>query len=81
MMTTIDAGGRVVIPKQIREAIGLSPGSAIDVAVRDGIIVLVPATSPMRLVEREGGVVAEPEQPLPTLTAEEVRSVLEAGRR
>jgi AbrB family looped-hinge helix DNA binding protein len=81
MMTTIDAGGRVVIPKQIRDAIGLSPGATIDVGLRDGVIVLVPATATMRLVERGGGVVAEPEQPLPTLTAEDVRSALEAGRR
>jgi hypothetical protein len=35
----------------------------------------------MRLVERGGGVVAEPELPLPTLTAEDVRRALDAGRR
>jgi AbrB family looped-hinge helix DNA binding protein len=80
-MTVIDAGGRVMLPKHIRDAIGLSPGTAVDVVVRDGAVLLVPATVPMRLVEREGGLVAEPETPLPTLTAEDVRSALEASRR
>jgi AbrB family looped-hinge helix DNA binding protein len=81
MTTTIDAGGRVTIPEQLRDALGLSVGSIVDVVARDGVIVLVPAPVPMRLVERGGGVVAEPEEPLPTLTAEDVRSALEAGRR
>jgi AbrB family looped-hinge helix DNA binding protein len=79
-MTMIDAGGWVMIPKHIRDAVGLSPGAAVDVVVRDGAILLVPAITPMQLVERGGGLVAEPERPLPTLTAEDVRSVLEASR-
>ncbi len=69
------------IPAHMRDALGLSPGSSVDVVIRDGVIVLVPTITPMRLVERGGGVVAEPEQPLPTLTAEDVRLALEAGRR
>jgi len=46
----------------------------VDVVVHDGVIVLVPTITPMRLVERGGGVVAEPELPLPTLTTERVGS-------
>jgi len=80
-MTTIDAGGWVMIPKHIRDAVGLAPGTAVEVVVRDGAILLVPAVVPMQLVERGGGLVAEPETLLPTLTAEDVRSVLEAIRR
>jgi AbrB family looped-hinge helix DNA binding protein len=31
MRTTIDAGGRVVIPKPVRERLGLVPGAEEDV--------------------------------------------------
>lgn len=31
MRTTIDRGGRVVIPKAIRDELGLRPGDAIDI--------------------------------------------------
>jgi AbrB family looped-hinge helix DNA binding protein len=81
MTSTVDTSGRVEIPLHVRDAVGLKPGSTVDIVVRDGVVVLVPTTTPMRLVQRGGGVVAEPEQPLPTLTAEDVRLALEAGRR
>jgi len=38
MITTIDAAGRVVIPKPVREAMGLTPGAKIDVSFSDGSI-------------------------------------------
>lgn len=81
MSTTIDAGGRVVIPKHLREATGLVPGARLDIVVRDGLIVLVPVASKIALVERDGGLVAEADEEMPTLTAEAVREVLEATRR
>ena len=81
MNATIDNGGRVVIPKAIRDELGLSPGVTVEVVARGGLVVLVPAATPLRLVKRGGGVVAEPAAPLPTLTAEEVRATLEASRR
>jgi hypothetical protein len=56
MDATVDAAGRIVVPKQ-------------------------PASVPMRLVRRGKTVAVEPDQPLPTLTAEEVRTILESGRR
>jgi AbrB family looped-hinge helix DNA binding protein len=43
MATTITSKGRVTIPKHIRDALGLRPGSAVDFAVDDaGQVVLVP---------------------------------------
>ncbi len=42
MKTTIDAAGRLVIPKKIREEAGLKPGTALDVRVRDGVIEIEP---------------------------------------
>jgi AbrB family looped-hinge helix DNA binding protein len=41
MTTTLTVKGQVTIPKQIRDALGLAPGSAVDFAVnRDGQVVL-----------------------------------------
>lgn len=41
MSTTLTIKGQVTIPKQIRDALGLTPGTPIDFAVnRDGDVVL-----------------------------------------
>ena len=45
MATTLTVKGQVTIPKQIRDALGLTPGSAVDFAVnREGQVVLHKAT-------------------------------------
>ncbi len=81
MRTTIDRAGRVIVPKQIRDALGLADGTALEIDVRDGVVVMEPPTTAVKLVRRGGGIVAEPDQKLPKLTAERVREALEAGRR
>ncbi len=81
MRTTIDAAGRVVVPKPIREELVLRAGQEVEVSIRDGRIEIEPVTTPLRLVEREGVLVAEADAPLPPLTAEEVRDALERARR
>lgn len=46
MSTTLTVKGQVTIPKQIRDALGLTPGSAVDFAVnREGQVVLHKAPS------------------------------------
>ena len=81
MHVAIDSAGRVVVPKQLRDALGLKAGSRLEITERDGALVLLPAPEPMRLVRKGDRLVVEPEHPLPTLTAEEVRTVLETVRR
>lgn len=81
MRTTIDAAGRVVVPKPLREELALRAGQEVEVSVRDGRIEIEPITVPLRLVEREGVLVAETDTSLPQLTAEEVRDALERIRR
>ena len=45
MSTTLTVKGQVTIPKQIRDALNLQPGSSVDFAVnRDGEVVLHKAT-------------------------------------
>ncbi|MGH2703917.1 MAG: AbrB/MazE/SpoVT family DNA-binding domain-containing protein [Actinomycetota bacterium] len=81
MKSTIDSGGRVVIPKPIRDRLGLVPGTTVDVAEREGHIEIAPAETPMRLVEVAGVLVAESAEHLPPLTDDIVRETLERTRR
>jgi AbrB family looped-hinge helix DNA binding protein len=81
MRTTIDAAGRLVVPKQLRQELGFEAGTELELEARDGALeVTVPAV-PMRLGRREGRPVAVADRPMPTLTAEEVRATLERVRR
>lgn len=80
MQTSIDSAGRVVVPKPLRDALGLAPGTRLEASMMDGRLVLEPVAVPMRLVKRAGGLVVEAEGPLPPLTAEQVRATLEALR-
>ena len=81
MRSVIDAAGRVVIPKEMRERLGLRRGRPIEIRERDGRIEIEPATTSMSLVRRAGGSVAMPEEKLPPLTDEIVRDTLERTRR
>jgi AbrB family looped-hinge helix DNA binding protein len=81
MTAAIDSAGRIVIPKALRERLGLAPGRIVDIRERDGRIEIEPAPTPMTLVRRRGGHVAVPERPLPQLTDEIVRATIEGTRR
>lgn len=81
MLATIDAGGRVVVPKDVRERLGLRPGSRVEMREVEGRLEIYPATTPVRLVDQGGALVAETDHELPVLTAEQVRDALEATRR
>jgi AbrB family looped-hinge helix DNA binding protein len=81
MIASIDSAGRVVIPKPLRDRLGLSGGQRVSIRERNGRIEIEPAPTPMRLVEGSHGVVAVPEEELPPLTDELVRTTLEQTRR
>jgi AbrB family looped-hinge helix DNA binding protein len=81
MRTTIDAAGRIVVPKSLRQSLGLEPGQALEIRAGDGRLEIEVAPTPMRLVKRGKGVVAVPEGKLPELSAETVRETLERIRR
>ncbi len=50
--TTIDAAGRIVIPKRIREAAGLVPGETLSIRVRDGRVEIEPAPRAIKISKR-----------------------------
>jgi AbrB family looped-hinge helix DNA binding protein len=52
MIHRIGAKGQVVIPKDLRDRVGLHPGSAVDFALEGERIVLLPRRTPTRLAGR-----------------------------
>lgn len=81
MRATIDGGGRVVVPKPVRERLGLRPGTEVELTERDGWIEIAPAATPMRLVGRGEDVVAITDREMPVLTSDDVRRTTEQTRR
>jgi AbrB family looped-hinge helix DNA binding protein len=81
MKTTIDAAGRVVIPKELRERLGIRRGRPLEISERDGRIEIEPTPTAMTLARRAGGPVAVAGEKLPPLTDELVRDTLERTRR
>ena len=81
MLATIDAGGRVVVPKDVRERLGLRPGSRVVLREVEGRLEISPAITPVTLEDRGGVLVAVPDTDLPTLTADQVRDAVETTRR
>lgn len=81
MRATIDAAGRLVVPKALRDLLGLTPGQALELRVRDGRLEAEPAATPMRLERGPHGVRARADADLPPLSAEQVRDTLEQTRR
>jgi AbrB family looped-hinge helix DNA binding protein len=81
MKTTIDAAGRVVIPKLIRERLGLRGNEQLEITERDGRIEIEPAVTDVELVREDAVLVARPHRELPALTDEIVRETLDRVRR
>ena len=81
MRTTIDSAGRIVVPKALRDELGLTAGEELELRAVDGGLQVDILSTPMRLVERDGDLVADAEGEMPELTPEVVRSTLERTRR
>ena len=78
METTIDAGGRIVVPKVLREALGLVAGSTVDITQYGAGLQVVPAGRTARLVEQDGVLVATGDT---QIDDDDVFALIDAGRR
>ena len=80
MDATIDRNGRVVVPKSIREAAHLQPGTRVRFQLVDGYVQIEPLPLGVALERSSGMVVAVPEGRVPALTAESVDETLAVVR-
>jgi len=74
----IDSVGRVVIPKALRDALGLGTGSTVDISWYGAGLQLIPAGRTARLVEESGVLVATGET---RIDDDVVFGLIDAGRR
>lgn len=83
MQTTIDAGGRIVVPKSLRDAMGLVPGRRVDIVFTDGRLEIELAPTEVRVENVKRGRLPRivTDEQLPELTSEAVRDTLESTRR
>ena len=81
MKARLDAAGRIVVPKPLRQALGLRSGQALEIRAGDGRLEIEVVPTPMKLARRGKGPVAIPTAKVPVLTADQVRDTLERVRR
>ncbi len=54
METTVDRFGRIVIPKRVREDLGLTPGTILEIEAVGDDVILKPIREEPYVVEKEG---------------------------
>ena len=78
MEAKIDAVGRIVVPKPLRDELGLTPGSTVDISRYGAGLQLLPTSRTARLVDEAGVLVASGET---IIDDELVFGLIDAGRR
>lgn len=51
-MVTVDSKGRIVLPRETRERLGITPGTEVVIHEKDGKAVVEPEDAPERIIER-----------------------------
>lgn len=70
-----------MIPKSLRDAIGLGDGGDVEIELIDGALVVSPPTVRKRVEQRDGRVVIVADEDLPPLDDQIVRDVRDSLRR
>ncbi len=74
----MDSVGRIVVPKPLRDALGLQAGSVVDISRYGAGLQLVPTGRTARLVDEAGALVATGDK---TIDDDDVFGLIDAGRR
>jgi AbrB family looped-hinge helix DNA binding protein len=78
MRAKVDSVGRIVVPKPLREAVGLTPGSIVDVSRYGSGLQVSPAGRLARLVEEDGALVVDGAT---VIDDDDVFGLIDSGRR
>lgn len=77
----VDRAGRIVVPKAIREAAGLTNGQEVEVRLAGAVVEIEPIQPVVRMRTRAGRLpVLEVEGEVEPVTDDDVRAALEAQR-
>jgi AbrB family looped-hinge helix DNA binding protein len=79
MEAVIDSGGRIVLPKHLRDALGLTPGTTVDISAYGRGLQIVPGGRTARLErDDDGRLVARADT---VVTDEMMFALIDSGRR
>jgi AbrB family looped-hinge helix DNA binding protein len=78
MEVSIDSVGRIVVPKPLRDALGLTPGTTVDISRYGPGLQIVPSGRTARLVEEAGVLIATADT---AIDDDDVFALIDAGRR
>ncbi len=78
MKAVVDSVGRIVVPKPLRDDLGLRPGSTVEISRYGAGLQLIPVGRTARLADEDGVLVATGTTPIDD---EVVFGLLDSGRR
>jgi AbrB family looped-hinge helix DNA binding protein len=78
MEVKLDSVGRIVVPKALRDALGIGPGSTVDISQYGAGLTVIPSGRTARIIEENGRLVATGDT---VLTDEILFALIDAGRR
>jgi bifunctional DNA-binding transcriptional regulator/antitoxin component of YhaV-PrlF toxin-antitoxin module len=77
----MDSVGRLVIPKALRDELGITGPTQLEVAARNGVIELAVADVCARIEDQRGNPVIVTDALMQPLTVEDVRAAIDRVRR
>jgi bifunctional DNA-binding transcriptional regulator/antitoxin component of YhaV-PrlF toxin-antitoxin module len=81
MRVAIDGVGRLVIPKALREELGVHGPANLEVTAADGRLELSVVDVPARVEDRDGFPVIVTERPIAPMSVADARAAVERVRR
>lgn len=78
MKASLDSAGRILVPKPLRDALGLAPGSTVDISRYGTGLQLLPTGRTARLVDEHGTPVATGDT---AIDDDIVFGLIDSGRR
>lgn len=58
-MTKVDSKGRIVLPQELRDRLGITSGTEVEIREEDGKAIVEPEDDPERIIERMEQLVEE----------------------